>query len=534
MLSENNKKARVARYTHYFYWLIFAGFLAVMAVLAYGNQVMYHYAVPPGYDAIPHSNVIDAIIGGDIPQIFGYHTVWHLLMIPFVLIMPGPTISNVAWLAPALQLTTVLSLFWVAYKWFGKVAALAVITLIGFFSLQPWQTLGDGGYPNVLAAGTVLPLCALFATYITSRKWRWWFLPVIVACLIVLLYTHHLTTLYALPIFFIYGLIMIARALIQRGINAFLLLAIFGLLAVGGLMGGWYFLHFPNTLSVTQLAHDFIRADTVFPFFHLIGKLGDPSAILPVDLYTQDIGYVLIYVGIIGTVIAAIDVLFTPKNPRWNIYVLLLIWAAVLYVGSRVESLGYPVRLARDLAIPLAFLGAAAFSDLYEALHKSIVGLAAIGIIILMLLVIGKPTLRMRYHIMADPNAQVHHLDVDTQAANYITNNLPTDAKILLLQEDLYAEMFTPKHTITWIFTSNIQDPILTFNHPEEVLKKWDYFYFEEQHDIPPTALNNPELTAYYTKSNPFVEAVASFKQPEKDVYILKINHEAIQASVNP
>lgn len=504
------------------FWLV----LLLVIVASFGNQFLYQYVVPPGYDGIAHATIIDTILRGNYTQIYSYHTLWHMFTIPFVLIFHMPPITALAWLGPLLQVTMVVSLTYFAKRAFGPTAAIVTMIIMGGFSLQPLQTLTDGGYPNVLAAGTILPFFFLVVHGITSTKMRWWHLPLLLVSFIVLIWSHHLTTLYALPIAFAFGLIMIAKNLREKKVHMGWIMGALIILAGVTIVGTWLFLHAPPSLSVSRLAEQFIHVDLRWPFFHFVSSLYSPEAILALQLYPQDIGYVVIYLGILATLWGIFRAVITRQHPWWRFYVLLVIWVLVLFVGSRMDALGFPVRLARDMAIPLVLLCGAFLGEIFEYAHRSWIGNVVIILISIGVLYLGLPTITTRYHMVVDPNSQVHHLSVDTQAADYITNEIPLTARIGFFQESLYLDLFTPKHTMTWITDPMQRHYIMSLNTPEKTLTTLDYLYFEHRTDKD-TPEDSLDLLNYYLES-PLLTEVIAFKQPEKEVYILKINHDKV------
>jgi hypothetical protein len=116
--------------------------------------------------------------------------------------------------------------------------------------------------------------------------------------------------------------------------------------------------------QLRSIVKDVVQPSDVFPWFQLVGKLDNPNAILPVSEYGTAISYMVVWFGLAGLVILSLRALRRPEH-RLGTFVLVG-WAAMLFVGSRIESLGFPVRIARDLATPLVIAAAAGIAVAWE------------------------------------------------------------------------------------------------------------------------------------------------------------------------
>jgi hypothetical protein len=92
-----------------------------------------------------------------------------------------------------------------------------------------------------------------------------------------------------------------------------------------------------------------------------------------------DLGHLLMttsqpvaWLGILGALLVAGDLLRRDRrvgSPQALAYLTLLLWALLLFVGSRTSLSGFPDRFERDLGIPLAVLAALAFVTVVRALR---------------------------------------------------------------------------------------------------------------------------------------------------------------------
>ncbi len=492
-------------------WLIV--YLTVLLFFfSYGNQLIYRYSVPAGYDPLAHNNIIQQILSGHYQIIYQYHTAWHLPVALLSRLFHADSLLVMAWLGPLLLIAMGLSLYHFNSRFFGYGAGIASLILITFFSLQPFQTYSDGGFPNILAAGTVLPFFVILLNQAFEAKQKFWPIIWTILGLFLLAFSHHLTTLYTVGILFFFFIVLLFRAGRKRHVNGLvLLLGVLVILGIGILLLK-LFLMSPITGSVKSLAALFVRVDASFPFVHFIGLPDGPDALWPWRLYNADIGQAVVVLGGSGLLISLAIMLTQPNHPYWRIHALLVVWTITLLVGSRFPNLSDPGRLARDMAIPLALLGGMALQYIYEFIKEKQISKSLFYLFMVLCIINGWPALLKRVNGVFRPNYLVAHLPVDVRSADYITQNLPPDARIMSFQEDMYLDYFTPNQKVDWIIDPKKVSSIVTYTHPEGALESYDYLYLEERYNKPKGFLNNPDITKNYLDSlvNVGIKEVAS------------------------
>ncbi|HEY1074232.1 MAG TPA: hypothetical protein VGE59_00830 [Patescibacteria group bacterium] len=505
---------------HYF---LFFTVLLGLVFFSYLNQLIFRYSVPPGLDAVPHNEVVRNILNGDIGQIFRYHTLWHILTILLSSVTRLPTITAMAWLGPLLLVTSSISLYIFNRRFFSPLAGYTSLLLLGFTSLQPLQTLYDGSFPNVLAAGTVLPLAfILFENIFHSvKKARAIFLFVL--GFIILAFSHHLTTLYALATMGIFLLVFLTQYCRQKRISWFLILFVLIVSLLLGFLTLNWLLHSPLTEnSVFSLANQFMATSFHYPFIHFKGVLDDPNAIWRISLYPQEIGEAVVYLGIMGFFAGLYFLKKRPADTAWNAVALLIIWSCVLFLGSRMEALAYPVRLARDLAIPLALLSGVFVHLVWSYIVEHGLPRWLFAVIIILIIFLAYPSTTKRFAIATHPSNLVHHLPVDQLASDYLEKNTPEGSKILIFHDNYYLGFFLPNREVMWQLPTAMIPKVLHLVDLKETLKGIDYVYVEERPDRESSQVNNTDITYNYLRS-PVVKLVATFEQPEKKIYLFRV-----------
>jgi hypothetical protein len=260
-----------------------------------------------------------------------------------------------------------------------------------------------------------------------------------------------------------------------------------------------------------------------FPFVQFHGQLDNPNAIWPLAAYPGGIGEALVYLGIGGFVIVAYRWLRYPEHPSWHIMTLLLFWTLFLFIGSRLTSLSFPVRLARDLAVPLALLSGIFVQSVINFITARRLPWPWLWISLFLIACAAQTwqAIPDRLHRAFSPNPLISHLLVDTYAADYITKHLPLTATIYVFQDDIYLKDFTPLHRILKVDEPQKVARLLDATKGVEAIGTDEYLYVEERHDRPGNAHNNSEIAGSYIDSTAF-RLVATFEQPEKKVYLFQ------------
>lgn len=501
--------------------------IALLILFSYANQLIFRYQVPPGGDAINHNQIVLAILAGHYQDVLNYHSLWHLIVALISKLTTVRSITVMAWLGPSLLVSGSLILFFFNRKYFGIYAGVTSLILLGFFSRQPLQTLYDGGFPNVLAATTVLPLVFMALERCLAGDKRWSAISLFLVSLIFLLYSHHLTLLYAGAII---GLFLFVQLLLWLGRCrwswwqvALIALATYGLalLAVNA------FLHI-QVGSAHGLASQFLKVNWQWPFLHLVGQLDNPNAILDLSAYPNAIGEALVYLSLGGVVVSVIYFLRGSATPRGRIAVLLLIWLTVLLIGSQTPAVGFPVRLARDAAIPMALLGGAFIQGIADFYRARQLPRFLLWLTIIFSFSLGWQTLFGRTRDLFTPNPLVAHLAADSAMAKEITAHIPDRSTIVMFSGDIYLPLFVAKPMVISQLSEANKQKITDPGQVPLVVPTAQYVYFSYRLDQPTNWDNNrANLDSYRKAAN--MTLVLEAKQKEEEVYLFRVNPTVAQ-----
>jgi hypothetical protein len=258
--------------------------------------------------------------------------------------------------APALLVLPPLALYALTTRlwgpWYGVVAA----SFSGLLLLGPHESFAEARYPNLLSGDFLIVMA------VAALIWVYRF-PSARSCLLfgllgssVVLYhqvgSFYLATLLALiAALFLPYMLLVGRT--TEAVALFLSLALLGLLSVfyawgtydlphlvAGLLGG------SDTGAGGTAVAIAIGSQEPLSLGHLLATTSQPVA----------------WLGLLGTLLVAGELLRRRVDaPQSLAYLTLVLWALLLFLGSRTPLSGFPQRFERDLGIPLAALAALAF-----------------------------------------------------------------------------------------------------------------------------------------------------------------------------
>ncbi|HSX41753.1 MAG TPA: hypothetical protein VLE93_00185 [Candidatus Saccharimonadales bacterium] len=493
----------------------------LLVLFSYANQLIYRYQVPPGGDGINHNIIVTSILAGHWRSAFTYHIVWHLMIAGLALITHARSITVMAWLGPLLLVSGGVTLYYFNKKYFGWAAGITALILFSFFSRQPLQTLYDGGFPDVLAGATVLPLVLMAVENVSGSSRKGWAVGLLLISLLVLLYSHHLTFLFAVALLAIYLIIQLVLTLHRRGWRWWQLVLIgLGAYAAAVIIGGLFLNH--TETSAASLARMFMAINWRWPFIHLIGQVADPNQIFDITAYPNALGESLVYLGLGGLAVAIGYFLQKSDSPRGRVSLLLLVWLTVLALGSRNPHLGFPSRLMRDLAIPLTLLAGVFIQAVTDFCQSRRLPRFLLATIIVLSFATGWLTLFARVGEAVRPNPLVYHLAGDRAVVNWMNANLPAGSTILSFPGDIYLPLFLNNQKVLVGYPAEDELKITDPTEIPRIFPRAQYVYFQYRLDQPTSDVNNLSNLETY-KGSETLELLTDDISPQEEVYIFRV-----------
>ncbi len=301
---------------------------AVMANMMMSDGKIYPYLIyPPGFHTL--TAVVSRLSGLDPLDIF-------------------PVLGPSLLLLPALSCYVLARRLW--GEWCGVVAALFSGTIMG----GSYYYFNDAMYPNLVAAQFLLVLTvgALIQVYHSSSA-RSSILLALLGSSVVLY--HQVSSLYLALLLALVAALFLPYLLIWRRKTGIALL--FGLVLLGFLsvLYAWSTYDFPQTITNLIGGH---RADATKSAMSMALGTQGPYSIgtMIVSVVSQPVAWL----GLLGAILVVADMRGWTSAPEVLTRATLVIWAMILFIGSRTTYSGFPQRFARDLDVPLSIFAALA------------------------------------------------------------------------------------------------------------------------------------------------------------------------------
>jgi hypothetical protein len=253
-------------------------------------------------------------------------------------------------LLPALACYALASRLW------SPVYGVAAAVFSGVLLVGPYESFAEARYPNILSADFLIVMAvAALVRYYGSPGIRSGLLFAILGSSVVLY--HQVGSLYLALLLALVAALFLPYLLLagrkKEAVALFLSLALLGLISVlyawetydlgrlvAGLAGG------SDTGAGGTAVAIAIGSQEPLGLDHLLATTSRPVA----------------WLGLLGALLVVIEVLRRRVEVSQAMaYITLVLWAVLLFVGSRTSLSGFPQRFERDLGIPLAVLAAFAF-----------------------------------------------------------------------------------------------------------------------------------------------------------------------------
>lgn len=332
--------------------------LVLLGILARGyiGVIRHDWPYLRGVDQFSHSLMAELTMQGrEVGEFLIYPSGFPALVAVASRLSGLEPLRLFALLAPSLLLLPALACYALARSlwgaWHGVAAALAV----GLLPMGPYQHFYDAMYPNLIAATLLLPLVvAALLRLLRAPSAASGLLLALVGSSVVLY--HSVTALYLVPLVGVGGLLVPWLWWRQRRAG----LVVFGSLTALGALSVvfvWDTYQVPST--VAALLGVAPRTGTLGAASEV---LGTQAPVIWARLRSLTSAPVLWFALLGGSaLIASIRHAAGPGAARIQsvmVPVVLVLWVAFLYLGSRTAESGFPQRFARDLGVPLAVLAA--------------------------------------------------------------------------------------------------------------------------------------------------------------------------------
>jgi hypothetical protein len=256
-------------------------------------------------------------------------------------------------LAPAVMLLPALACYALASRLWDPVYGVAAALFSGVLLVGPYESFAEARYPNILSADflVVMAVAALVWFY-GSPGIRSGLLFAILGSSVVLY--HQVGSLYLALLLALVAALFLPYLLLagrkKEAVALFLSLSLLGLLSV---LYAWETYDLPHLVAGLAGGSDTGAGGTAVAI-----AIGSQEP-LGLDHLLATTSQPVAWLGLLGALLVVIEVLRRRVEvPRAMAYLTLVLWAALLFAGSRTSLSGFPQRFERDLGIPLAVLAA--------------------------------------------------------------------------------------------------------------------------------------------------------------------------------
>jgi hypothetical protein len=345
--------------------LALPGVLLLVLLRGYSGPVLHDWPFIRGVDHYSHAVMTNLMMTrGEIEPYLIYPPGFHTTTAEISRLSGLDPLAIFPVLGPVLLLLPALSCYVLGSRLWGWEVGVVAAFFCGVLVGGTYYYFDDGMYPNLIGSQFLfaLTVAALIGIY-SLPSIRGGLLLAILGSSVVLY--HQVSSLY-LALLLVLGAVYLLPVLLARerrmGLTLLASIAFLGALsilyawdtynlpqAVAGVVGSS---ETSTTSTAVQMA---IGTQPPYELDYLIGAIvSQPVA----------------WLGLLGAALLVADPRFWTSKPRALAYFTVLLWAVLMFVGSRTSYSGFPQRFGRDLGVPLALLAALALVTIMKSLVK--------------------------------------------------------------------------------------------------------------------------------------------------------------------
>jgi hypothetical protein len=342
--------------------LVLAAVLALTVVRGYLGPIKHDWPYLRGGDQFSHAVMTNLMMTeGEIDAYLIYPPGFHTLTALISRLSGLEPLEIFPLLAPALIVLPALSCYALACRLWGWGYGVIGAFFTGVLLVGPYASFADARYPNVVSANflIVMGVAALAGLY-TSPRAR----PGVLFALLgssVVLY-HQVASFYLALLLALIAILFLPYLLLRRSRRGLALLLSLVLLGSISVVYAWDTYDLPRLVGGLLGGSDAGAGSTTVT--NAIGSQEPSSLEHLVEMSSQPV----LWLGLMGALLTSGYLLRgRVAVPQTLACLTLLMWASLLFVGSRTSLSGFPQRFERDLGIPLAVLAALAFVSILRS-----------------------------------------------------------------------------------------------------------------------------------------------------------------------
>jgi hypothetical protein len=342
-------------------WLLLSAVLTLVLLRSYPGPMRYDWPFPRGVDKYEHAVMVGMMLTqGSTESFMLYPPGFHVLGAAISGLSGLEPLNLFAILAPALLLLPALACYALARLLWGWQVAVAAALFSGLIASGSYEHVTHARYPNLIGVFLlVLAVAALIRLY-TSPSVRDQLTLAILGSSVVLY--HMVASLYEAALLGLVGVLFVPYLLIRQRDRGLALLSSLTLLGLLSVLYAW------DTYDLGRLVAGLVGTSGT-------GRGGEAVAMALGTKPTGELSRLLattsqptLWFGLLGALVVAGDLLRRRIGMSQTLaYLTLLLWAVLMFIGSRTTISSFPDRFERDLSIPLALLAGLAFVAILQS-----------------------------------------------------------------------------------------------------------------------------------------------------------------------
>jgi hypothetical protein len=363
-------------------YVVLSVVLLLVLLRGYLGPLVHGWPYPRGVDRYEHAVMTSMTLsGGSTESFMLYPPGFHFLAAEISRLTDLEPLAVFPALAPLLLLLPALGCYALAKRLWGWECGVAAALFSGLILGGTYLHFAEARYPNFIGTQflMVLALAALVGMYASPPSVRGGLLLALLGSSTVL---YHQIASYSLAVVLaLVGLLFLPYLFLRDRPKAMALFLSLGLLGLLSVLYAW------DTYDLPRLVAGLFSEDET-------GRGGEAVAMAIGTKPTYDLGHLLAttsqpvaWLGLFGILLAASEILRGRVGaPQALAYLTLILWALLLFVGSRTSLSGFPDRFERDFGIPLAVFAALALVTVLRSLlsRRPAALLAASSLVVLL------------------------------------------------------------------------------------------------------------------------------------------------------
>ena len=336
-------------------WFLLSAVLILVLLRSYPGPMRYDWPFPRGVDKYEHAVMVGMMLSeGSTDSFMLYPPGFHVLAAGISGLSGVEPLKLFAIVGPALLLLPTLACYALARRLWGWEVGVAAALFSGLIASGSYEHVSHARYPNLIGVFLlVLAVAALVRLYASSSVRDQFTLAIFGSSVV---FYHMVASLYEAALLGLVGTLFLLYLLLRNRKSGIALLSSFTLLGLLSVLYAWDAYDLPSLVAGLLGGAGTGRGGEAVAMALGTKPTGDLARLLATTSLT------VVWLGLLGALLVAGDLLQRRMEmPQTLAYLTLLLWAALMFIGSRTTMSSFPDRFERDLSIPLALLAALAF-----------------------------------------------------------------------------------------------------------------------------------------------------------------------------